>query len=166
MSWESAAALKRPILLIPHVESPYPSNDDLGFLHSLCTAVANEVKVQVQVLPGGLNAAELKWIIARCAVFAGARTHSTIAALSSHVPTLSIAYSLKAKGINRDIFGHLDHCIHISELTTENFTEGLKTLLATAPALRGHLQSRIPELQARALSAGAILRKISTNSGR
>jgi polysaccharide pyruvyl transferase WcaK-like protein len=162
---KSAAALKRPILLIPHVEFPHPDNDDYCLLHSLSKAVSGEVPVPVQVLPRGLSAAELKWIIARCAVFAGARTHSTIAALSSHVPTFCIGYSLKAKGINRDIFGHLDHCIHVSDLTSENFTEGLRTLLANESALRAHLQSRIPELQARALSAGAILRKVCAQPG-
>lgn len=158
---KAAATLQRPILLIPHVGSPEPDNQDFGLLRSVCQAVAGEVPVPVQVLPDGLNAAELKWIIARCAVFAGARTHSTIAALSSGVPTLSIAYSLKAKGINRDIYGHLNHCIHVAELTHENFAEGLRVLLANESAIRVQLQSRIPEIQAAALKAGAILRNIS-----
>jgi polysaccharide pyruvyl transferase WcaK-like protein len=162
---KSAAALKRPILLIPHVGSPDPGNADFGFLRALYRAAANEVEVPVQVLPDGLSAAELKWIIARCAVFAGARTHSTIAALSSHVPTLSISYSLKAKGINRDVYGHLDHSIHVSALTSGNFTEGLRVLIANESALRGHLQSRIPEIQTRAFSAGAVLRRILIKQG-
>jgi len=162
---KSVAALKRPILLIPHVSSTDPGNDDFSLLHSLCKTVSGKVPVPVQVLPDGLNAAELKWIISRCAVFAGARTHSTIAALSSHVPVFSIGYSVKAKGINRDIFGHLDHCIHVSRLTTKIFTDGLRTLLANESALRAHLQSRIPELQARALRSGTILRKVCTHPG-
>ena len=156
---KSAATLKRPILLIPHVGSVEADNQDFGLLHSVCQAVANDVPVPVQVLPDGLNAAELKWIIARCAVFAGARTHSTIAALSSHVPTLSIAYSLKAKGINRDVYGHLDHCVHVSKLTHENFAESLRVLIANETDIRTQLQSHIPELQGRAFGAGAILRK-------
>lgn len=155
---KAAAALKRPILLVPHVGSPDPGNDDFALLQAVCKAVADNVSVQV--LPHALSAAELKWIIARCAVFAGARTHSTIAALSSHVPTLSISYSMKAKGITRDVYGHLDQCIHVSELTKENFTEGLRVLIAGEPAIRAHLRSRIPEIQARALAAGAMLRKI------
>jgi polysaccharide pyruvyl transferase WcaK-like protein len=158
---KSVATLQRPILLIPHVGSPDPGNDDFNLLRPLCKAVESTVPVPVQVLPRGLNAAECKWIIARCAVFAGARTHSTIAALSSHVPTLSIGYSLKSKGINRDVYGHLDHCLHVSELTSENFTEHLRVLLATESAIRAHLQSRIPELQMRAMRAGAMLRKIT-----
>lgn len=158
---KSAAVLKRPILLIPHVGSSEPDNSDFGLLNSVCQAVSGKVPVPVQVLPDGLNAAELKWIIARCAVFAGARTHSTIAALSSGVPTLSIAYSLKAKGINRDIYGHLENCIHVANLTSGNFTEGLRVLLDNEVAIRNQLQSRIPELQIAAFKAGAILRKIS-----
>ena len=157
---KSAASLHRPLLLVPHVGSSDPADEDFGFLHSVCKAVANVVPVPVQVLPGGLNAAELKWIIAKCAIFAGARTHSTIAALSSHVPTLSIGYSLKARGINRDVYGHLDHCLPVSELTIENFTERLSVLLADEMNIRTHLAERIPELQARACNAGVILRKL------
>ncbi len=46
-------------------------------------------------------------------------THSTIAALSSGVPTLSFAYSIKAQGINRDIFGHTDYCMGAADLNAE-----------------------------------------------
>lgn len=35
----------------------------------------------------------------------GGRTHSTIAAYSSGVPTLVMGYSVKARGIARDLFG-------------------------------------------------------------
>jgi polysaccharide pyruvyl transferase WcaK-like protein len=157
---KSAASLKLPILLIPHVESASPENDDFGFLHALCEVVASEMQVPVQVLPRGLNAAELKWIIARCPVFAGARTHSTIAALSSGVPTLSIGYSLKARGINKDIFGHLDYCIPVSDLNAGNFTERLKVLLASEGSIRAQLKSRIPEMQVKSFGAGPLLRKV------
>jgi len=157
---KSTAALKRPIWLIPHVESESPKNDDFNFLQSLCKIMANEVTVPVQVLSRGLNAAELKWIIIRCSVFAGARTHSTIAALSSCVPTLSIGYSLKARGINRDIFGNLDYCIPVSDLNAGNFIERLNVLLAGEDTIRAQLKARIPEIQAKAFSAGPLLRKL------
>lgn len=162
---KSAAVLGHPILLVPHVATP-DGKDDFWLLETVCKLVAAQVNVAVQVLPRGLSAAELKWAIARCAVFAGARTHSTIAALSSHVPTLSISYSAKAKGINRDLFGHLEHCIHVAELTNENFVAGLRSLLDNAPAIRAHLQSRIPEFQNRSLQAGLILRKIVAEKSR
>jgi colanic acid/amylovoran biosynthesis protein len=156
---KSAAVFGHPILLIPHVATAN-GKDDFWLLDSVCKLVAGQVNVQVQVLPRGLSAAELKWVIARCEVFAGARTHSTIAALSSHVPTLSVSYSAKAKGINRDIFDHLEHCIHVAQLTNDRFVAGLRLLIDNAPAIRNHLQSRIPEIQSRSLQAGTILRKI------
>ena len=53
----------------------------------------------------GYNAAELKFIISKCVFFIGARTHSTIAAYSSQVPTLVLGYSVKSIGIATDIFG-------------------------------------------------------------
>lgn len=155
---KAAANHKRPILLIPHVGSSEPANDDFGLLREVFEAVSREVSVPVQVLPPGLSAAEIKWIIARCSVFAGARTHSTIAALSSHVPTLSIAYSLKAKGLNRDIYGNLDYCINVADLTPANFTERLAVLLESESAIRAHLQTIIPRFQSLALGAGSLLK--------
>ncbi len=156
---KSAANLKRPILLIPHVEADWPGNDDFGFLQSLCDSVVNEVPVPVRVIPRGLGAAELKWVIARCAVFAGARTHATIASLSSHVPTLSIGYSLKSQGINHDIFGNQDYCISVDELKVGNFVERLEKLIDNNSQIRAHLASRIPLIQAKAFSAGPMLRQ-------
>ena len=54
---------------------------------------------------------ELKGYIARCRFFIGARTHATIAAYSSQVPTLVIGYSVKAKGIAKDLFGTYENYV-------------------------------------------------------
>lgn len=40
--------------------------------------------------------------------FVGARTHATIAAYSTGVPTLVVGYSVKARGIALDLFGTED----------------------------------------------------------
>ena len=157
---KAAATLGRPILLVPHVGSEHPGNDDFSLLESVHQAVASEVNVPVHRLPRGLGAAELKWAIARCAVFAGARTHSTIAALSSCVPTFSIAYSLKARGINRDVYGNLDYCINVADLTPAIFGERLKDLLEKETPIRDRLRDIIPDFQAKAFSAGPLLRKL------
>ena len=54
---------------------------------------------------------ELKGYIARCRFFVGARTHATIAAYSSCVPTLVLGYSVKSRGIAIDLFGTDDHYV-------------------------------------------------------
>ncbi|GFI41919.1 hypothetical protein IMSAGC017_01965 [Thomasclavelia cocleata] len=47
----------------------------------------------------------LKGYISKCKYFIGARTHTTIAAYSCNIPTLVVGYSVKAKGIAKDLFG-------------------------------------------------------------
>ena len=57
------------------------------------------------------NCEVLKGYISRCRFFIGARTHSTIAAYSTCVPTLVVGYSIKAKGIAKDIFGTYENYV-------------------------------------------------------
>ena len=54
-------------------------------------------------------------------MFIGARTHSTIAAYSSGVPTLVVGYSVKAKGIAKDLFGtEENYVLPVQALKEEN----------------------------------------------
>ena len=146
----------RPILLVPHVASPLPDEDDYAFLQSLQARLTAGHGLSVGIAPA-LRAAELKWIIGRCAAFAGARTHSTIAALSSHVPTLSLSYSVKAIGINEDVYDHLDFCQSVKTITPDRFADSMVRLLDEGATIRAHLDVRIPELQKGARAAGQIM---------
>ena len=50
-------------------------------------------------------------------MFVGCRTHSTIAAYSTCVPTLVVGYSIKSRGIAKDLFGdYKDLVIPIEDL--------------------------------------------------
>ena len=103
-----AEAMDMPIYLIPHVTSPH--SDDHAFMQEVVNRI-DDSNNKITLIPPKYSAEETKWIISRMTVFAGARTHSTIAALSSGVPTLSFAYSIKAQGINQDIFGNTQYCL-------------------------------------------------------
>lgn len=151
-----------PILLIPHVGSPLPDEDDFSFMASLKDKVGNRAGVPVDIVPA-LRAAELKWVIGRCVAFAGARTHSTIAALSSHVPTLSLSYSIKAIGLNKDIFGHQHFCQPVRTITPVQFADIMERMVTDGAAIRGHLDVKIPEIQERAKMAGRILREYTSS---
>ena len=93
---EVAERTDLPIYLIPHVTIPIPHTDDHAFMQRVLSLIEDRKK-DITLISPIYNAAETKWIIGRMAVFAGARTHATIAALSSGVPTLSFAYSIKAR---------------------------------------------------------------------
>lgn len=88
------------IALIPHVIWGF--SDDRIPLQELYKRYQDTGRV---VMVEDHNCMELKGVISRCRFFVGARTHATIAAYSTGVPTLVVGYSVKARGIARDLFG-------------------------------------------------------------
>ena len=148
---------KRPIFLIPHVNSPH--TNDYAFLRDVLDTL-KKTKEQIELIPFSLTATELKWIIAKMNVFVGARTHSTIAALSSIVPTISFAYSIKTKGINQDIFGHSRFCLDPNQLTPEIITEKIGQLIQDAEKIKNQLNLSLPKVKTLAMDAGKYLREV------
>jgi colanic acid/amylovoran biosynthesis protein len=137
-----------PILLIPHVMmSPriFPANDDYEFMRTLVERLPRDARDGIWLYDARPDdCRQIKWVISRLRVFAGSRTHSTIAALSSGVPTFCISYSVKARGINLDIFGHEQWVAHVSQLSAGQLAERIEALLAQETAVRSHLRSVIP----------------------
>ncbi|AKB39128.1 polysaccharide pyruvyl transferase family protein [Methanosarcina mazei] len=155
---EIAKRVDSKIYLIPHVT--LPSSNDYLFLKE----VKERMKVSEEkmiLIPPIYNASETKWIISKMKLFAGARTHSTIAAFSSYVPTLSFAYSIKARGINKDIFGHEDYCLNPEELTPETVAKKIESMLGKRKEIRSELKVSIPRIEDEALLAGKTLMEIT-----
>ncbi len=155
----------RAIVLIPHVASPDESNDDYLLARRVATQLDRNRGSRIFCADRALSAAETKWVISRCCVFAGMRTHSTIAAFSTGVPTLSFAYSVKARGLNQDIFGSLDYCLEPDDIRPDAVTAHVLRLLDHEAAIRAHLNARVPQLVEAAYAAGPILREILRNAG-
>ena len=61
----------------------------------------------------------MAYVVSRCDVMIASRTHASIAAYSTYVPTLVIGYSIKSKGIATDIFGDWENYV----LPSENLIE-------------------------------------------
>lgn len=147
------------IYLIPHVTNPNIEDNDYFFLRGALerTNIRND---KVSLIPPIYTAAETKWIIGQMHIFAGARTHSTIASLSSSVPTLSFAYSMKAKGINKDIFDHDFYCINPYELKPEFVVEKVQEVLDNYRQINKDLKREIPSIQKKALISGKYLKEV------
>ena len=106
------------VCFIPHVYSIKNNTNDYPILKKLYEEFECE---RVSMVDRELNCEELKYIISNCRFFIGARTHSTIAAYSSEVPTLVLGYSVKSKGIATDLFGtYKDYVLPYGELTENN----------------------------------------------
>jgi colanic acid/amylovoran biosynthesis protein len=146
-------AVPAPLLLVPHVTSDSGKllwRDDYLFLREVEQHLHQPERVTL--LPPTLNAGQTKWAISRLNMFAGARTHSTIAAISSNVPTVCIGYSMKARGISKDVFGSLDWLVdgkHVVE-NPSLLSDRLGELLKHQATLRQHLEKTTPLFRKRA----------------
>lgn len=149
------------VALIPHVVQP--NNDDRTVLKRLYDEFRETGRV---VLLGDHNCMELKGYIARCRVFVCARTHASIAAYSSCVPTLVVGYSVKAKGIAQDIFGTCeDYVIPVQSLAREDeLTGAFDRMMRRERQIRDHLQRVMPGYCARGMEAGEEIRKLTGES--
>ena len=92
------------------------------------------------------NCVELKGIISKCRFFVGARTHSTIAAYSMGIPTLVVGYSVKARGIARDLFStEKNYVLPVQELwREESLLEAFKLILNNEKTIKLCLKDNIP----------------------
>ena len=138
------------VALIPHVV--VETNDDRIPLRNLYEEFSSTGRV---LLIEDHNCCELKGYISRCRMFIGARTHATIAAYSTCVPTLILGYSVKSKGIARDIFGTEEHYVlPVQEMRNpDELANGFDWLSANEMTVRDHLIKTMPESKARALLA-------------
>lgn len=143
------------VLLVPHVSELDGSsaNSDHAYMLKLLHKVS-DLGAAVKILPDTYNASQLKFFISKLDYFIGARTHATIAAMSSCVPTVSIAYSVKAIGINKDLFGSQDMVLPTPELSSSSLNRYFDWLVNNESSLRLELKRRVPEV--RELSRNAI----------
>jgi polysaccharide pyruvyl transferase WcaK-like protein len=145
------------IALIPHVV--WGNNDDRVPLTILYNKFAHTGRV-VQI--DDHNCMELKGYISRCRMFIGARTHATIAAYSTCVPTLVVGYSVKAKGIAKDIFGtYENYVLPVQSLQSEDdLIKAFKWLHNHENEIRTHLQNFMPSYIEKACQAGDEVRNL------
>lgn len=138
------------IALTPHVF--IPGNDDYEVLEQFY----NDFKAsgRVLLLPNNLNAIQYKGLIAKMRFFIGARTHATIAAYSSLIPTLVLGYSVKSKGIAKDIFGSEKLVLGLSEISdSKKLIAAFDEMVSEEQQLILTLANSIPTLKENAKKA-------------
>ena len=146
------------IVLIPHVDSFDGGewNSDYLYMQRLVEYIdlpQEIITARISLAPRYMNAVQTKYLISQCRFFIGARTHATIAAWSTHVPTISIAYSVKAIGLNTDLFGDLRYVLETPKLSRMTLWDSLEKLRADEQNLKALLSQRIPQWQQRARDA-------------
>ena len=131
------------IALIPHVNVA-PSLTDINMLHDLFLKFSHTNRILE--IPEH-RADEQKFIISKCQMFITTRTHASIAAYSSLVPTLVISYSQKSKGVALDIFGeYTNYIIPVEYLESSiNLIKQFCWLMENKDTIRNYLARHMPD---------------------
>lgn len=145
------------IVLIPHVMK----RKDLAILEEIKELYKSNSRVHL-ISNENYNSPELKYIISNCRFFVGARTHATIAAYSSCVPTLVLGYSTKSIGIAKDLFGTEEgYVISVKDVKQkEDLWNGLKNIMQNEKEIKALLQEKIPHYQEQVHSMANLFKEL------
>jgi polysaccharide pyruvyl transferase WcaK-like protein len=124
--------------LVAHVISDtFPVEDDLKACEMLCSELPDTVSGNVVVAPRFATPSEAKSYIAGLDFFTGARMHACIAAFSSGVPVVPMAYSRKFAGL----FGALGY-LHTVDCTNDS-ADRIESYILESFERRAFLRSEV-----------------------
>lgn len=150
------------LVLVSHVISPFnlPSYDDREFHQKVYDEIAGKFKNRVGVVAEDIGSRKIKYLISQLDYFAGARMHSTIASLSTNIPTIFLAYSRKGEALSELLFGSDDWVIKIPDFDAEAFCEKLRRLMDEQDRVKSILEETIPKLKQQSLKGGEYLQDV------
>lgn len=139
------------ILLIPHVVED--GNNDYEYMMNFYEKFRETGRIDI--LPSNLNAKQYKGYIANTRFFIGARTHATIAAYSSGVPTAVLGYSVKSRGLAKDLFGEERFVLNSRKLTeAQPLIDTFNSLVENEAEIKETLMKKIPLYLRNAMKMG------------
>ena len=128
------------IALLPHVTVEEVS--DLSVLKKIKEEYQGEERIFLE--EGEYTCQEIKYIISKCDMLIAARTHASIAAYSTLVPTLVIGYSVKSRGIAEDLFGNYqDYVLSTEELKGEELINKFQYIEKNKKQIKSTLENKM-----------------------
>lgn len=145
------------VCLIPHVV--WKNNDDRVPCRFLYEKFKNSNRISM--IEDG-NCQQLKGYISRCRFLVAARTHATIAAYSTDVPTLVVGYSVKSRGIAKDLFGtDKNYVLPVQQFEKpEDLTNNFSWIMEHEQEQIDRLRQIMPEYKQKAIEAQNVLEKL------
>lgn len=146
------------VALTPHVIEG--GNNDFEVLEQFYQEFKDTGRVIL--LPDHLTAIQYKGYIARMRFFIGARTHATIAAYSNCVPTMVLGYSVKSKGIAKDIFNEEKLVLGIDEISSSSkLIQHYDEMIREEDEIKSRLKQAIPNIKQMSYKAVEYLRELA-----
>ncbi len=145
------------VLLLPHVVKK--ETDDRTVLRDLLNEFGASPRF---AMAEDQSCMKLKGMISRCRFFVGARTHATIAAYSTCVPTLAAGYSIKARGIATDLFGtEGNYVVPVQSFTTaSDLKNAFLWLTENERTVKSRLEEIMPRYCARAYDGAKAIEEL------
>jgi len=146
------------VLLIPHVYDTVGGHDDRIIEHTCYSKSKNKNKIKL--IKEEYSPDILKEIISHCDLFIGSRMHSTIAAASTHVPTIAIAYSHKTHGIIGTLLEQEEYVIDVKDMDYDNIVFKIHSAWKDRKMIRRKLEIKIPLIKEKSALNGKLVKEI------
>lgn len=146
------------IVLIPHVF--WEGQDD----RIVCKLIKEKASTPDRIMilkTEEMNYCQIRYAISKCRYFIGARTHAMISAYSTCTPSIALGYSIKSRGIAKDL--ELDERLVIdyhNVKQSEELIECFEYMVQNEELIRNHLQTVLPEYVKKAYLAKDVIEKL------
>lgn len=143
-------------MLVPHVISPDPGDNDLLFLKKVAGKMdaAHAARAEVVEPTGFLDA---KRYLRKCRLVVAARMHCAVNAMCEGVPTILLSYSLKSIGMCEFVYGTDRWMVPLGS-AFEELPDKLLELNHDGINIHKQLILRISDIRARAFDPGSCSR--------
>jgi len=132
------------IVIFPFEVSP--KYDDLAIARSTKNSISKSLADRVFILTEDYQPEQMKAMIGTMDIFIGTRFHSIVFALSMYVPTISIGYMQKNRGL-MEMMGLKDWLLDFSTLTTDKLVDMTLKLLKERNEVITVIKSKLPNFQ-------------------
>lgn len=151
--------LDAQVVFVPHVVSMAKDGggDDRDVAERIYEIIINRDKIKL--IKNEYSPQELKGVIGLCDVFIGSRMHANIAALSSSVPTLAIAWSHKYFGIMQAV-GQGKYVCDFTKVTFEQLESKIDDLWSNRDKIREALKLKVEAQKQLALFSGKLVKDL------
>jgi polysaccharide pyruvyl transferase WcaK-like protein len=139
------------VMFVPHVQGDY------GFLSAVLQSLGGAYSDRLYILPEGVGAQRTKWAVSRARALLTMRFHCSLAGFSTNTPTMILVSTPKGAKICKEMYGDLEHALHIREMTEETLVCGVRKLLDDAEGIRARLAPASEKMARRAFACGEML---------
>lgn len=150
------------VLLVPHVLWDFPNDkqDDRQTAAVIMEKYVNTGRFSVLDV-NNLNYCEIRYVISKCKMFIGGRTHAVISAYSTCVPALALGYSIKSRGIAKDLGLSEKLVVDSKHIHHEGYLlDSFRYMNVNEPVIRKHLCEIMPEYKKRTYGIREFVNKL------